>query len=97
MDKSSRRRFLVVTGAGAAAVGAVSVAPVSLAAATTKDAGAHVDVDRDSDATLADSPLVVCVNDLSTGEVVVIDGDEEICVTDPDLVRHIVRLAQRKA
>jgi len=81
MSKSSRRTFLVMSGASAAAAGVAAAMPASAATpkpVTTPD-GAE--------------PLVAHISDPSTGELTLLVGEREVVVHDADLVGRITRAA----
>lgn len=87
MNRSSRRHFLAVTGAGAAAAGAASVLPSPLATAQQRS---ETMIDAETGGVpLADAVLMACVTDVAAGEVTVIHGAEEVTVTDPALAERI--------
>ncbi len=91
MSDSTRRGFLAMTGAGAAAVGAAAVVPNAFA-------GSRNDTDQQTaDASAVDGPLVAYVNDLRTGEVSVMVGEHEVTVVDKDLVARIARISGAEA
>ncbi len=80
MNDASRRGFLAMAGAGAAAVGVAAVAG-SADAATPKG--------ESHKGTEVDSPVVAYVKDAKTGEVAVMHGGREVVVRDHKLVAHI--------
>jgi hypothetical protein len=82
MSDSSRRGFLVLAGAGAAAVGAATLAPGASAAVNKPEEGGPV---------AADGPLVAYVSDISTGEVSVMMGEREVLVHDRALCASLAR------
>ena len=99
MNKSSRRRFLAVTGAGAVAAGAATVLPASLAGAQQR-AGQEIneaDFHGGAGASLSDPVLMACVTDVASGEVTVINGEHEIAVTDSALAQRIAQLSGKGA
>ena len=99
MNTPSRRTFLALTGAGAAAVGAATVLPASLAGAQ-QVAGPELDAadfDAGAGASLSEAVLMVCVTDRATGEVTVIDGEAEVTLTDPALAQRIAQLSGKGA
>jgi hypothetical protein len=67
MSETSRRRFIGVTGAGAAAVGATALAPGAAFAGQTR---------KHSDA--ATSPVVAYVSDVSSDEVTLLVHDRDL-------------------
>ena len=98
MDTPSRRSFLAVTGATAAAIGAAAILPGSAAEAQTP--AGHNDLSAAESAAggpLASTSLVACVTDLERGEVTVVTDDDEIAVTDPGLARLIARISRSGA
>jgi Ubiquitinol-cytochrome C reductase Fe-S subunit TAT signal len=83
MPDSTRRGFLIMAGAGAAAVGAVAVASdASAAPATVKTA----------DVT-ANGPLVAYVSDVHKGEISVLVGEREVIIHDRALVAKLAHAA----
>jgi hypothetical protein len=86
MSDSTRRNFLIASGAGAAAVGVAAAIPGSASASTPKAA---------APATVAANakPLVAHVSDPSTGTVSVFSGEHEVVVHDPELVARLTRAA----
>jgi hypothetical protein len=92
MPESSRRRFLAITGASAVVIGAAAAAPGSLAsAALARNGGANSE--HAADAMLDAQPMIVCVDDLNSGQISVMHGDREFATTDADLARRIAQLA----
>ena len=92
MTQPSRRRFLALTGASAAALSAAAVVPNAMAA------GAEAAVPLSADELDAVSgPLVAYVEDPGTGEVTVMVGEHEVTVVDHDLAAKIVRLGRTEA
>ena len=98
MDTPSRRSFLAVTGATAAAIGAAAILPASAAEAETP-AGEDALSAAESAAggPLAGTLLMACVTDLQRGEVTVITDDDEITVTDPGLAGLIASISRSGA
>ena len=94
MNKSSRRYFLAVTGAGAAAAGAATLLPSSPASAQRVES--MIDAEAGG-VPLADAVLMACVTDAAAGEVTVIHGAEEITLTDPALAQRIALLSRKGA
>ena len=70
-----------MAGAGAAAVGAVAVAPAALASG---------EKDGDSPVTV-DGPLVAYISDIGTGEVSVMKGEREVVIHDRALCATLAR------
>ncbi|MFL6162896.1 MAG: twin-arginine translocation signal domain-containing protein [Jatrophihabitantaceae bacterium] len=89
MPDSTRRNFLIATGAGAAAVGVASALPGS--AAAQPEAG-HRPASLPADA----QPLVAHVSDPRSGSVSLLVGEHEVTVHDPDLVARLARAAASK-
>jgi len=83
MSTASRRNFLIMSGAGAAAVGVAVAVPAVANAAT----GERVTTPEDA------TPLVAHISDPTTGELTLLVGEDEIVVHDPDLVGRITRAA----
>lgn len=84
----SRRLFIGGAAAGAAAVAASAAVPGLTAAAAP--AGTAQDAD-DAQAVALDQPVVARVTDLSTGQVTLYVGTDELTVTDPTLARRLAR------
>lgn len=98
MNKSSRRHFLAVTGAGAAAAGTAALLPASLAGAQQVDGQINeADFDPQAGTSLEDAVLIALVTDVSTGELVVINGADELTITDPALTHRIAQLSTKGA
>jgi len=87
MSESTRRTFLLASGAGAAAIG--------MAAATPGVAAAQAP----APATLPDdaTDLVVHVADPSSGTLTLLVGEREVVVHDRDLVARLARHATGEA
>lgn len=83
MSETSRRRFIGVTGAGAAAVGATALVPGSAFAGQTH---------RRSDS--ATSPVVAYVSDVDSDEVTLMVDEREVVVHDRDLVHRLLNAAK---
>jgi hypothetical protein len=79
----SRRGFLILAGAGAAAVGAVTM---------TSAASAVPESGQDSGPVTVDGPLVAYVSDLRRGDVSVMMGEREVLVHDPALCASLARV-----
>lgn len=93
MPDATRRGFLAMTGGGVAAAGAVALVPTLLAADRETSAMPH----RQTDDVKVDGPLIAYVNDVSTGEVVVMVGEREVTAIDHDLAERIARLSRAGA
>ncbi len=96
MTQPSRRQFLAVSGAGAVAVGAATIVPASLAAAAEAP-GQDLDSEHGVDALLDDSPMIVSVDDLASGQLSIMHGDREFSVTDHALAQRIAHIARSEA
>jgi hypothetical protein len=79
MNEPNRRGFMVLAGAGAAAVGAVAVAPTAESSTSVPN---HVN-----------EPLVAYVRDARRGDVAVMIGEREVVVRDRELAARIARAA----
>lgn len=82
MSDTSRRRFIGVAGAGAAAAGATALVPGSASAASTR---LHP---RSST-----SPLVAYVDDVQSDQVTFMVDEREVVVRDQDLVHRLLNAA----
>jgi len=88
MPDSTRRNFLLATGAGAAAVGVAAALPGSAAGqpaakeSTTLPAGAQ--------------PLVAHVADPRSGSLTLLVGEREVTLHDPELVARLTRAADER-
>jgi len=80
MNDPTRRGFLAIAGAGAAAVGAAAVAPAAAAAPVRAPAGAS-------------GPLVAYVSDMQRGELTLMVGEREVVVHDRELAARLARAA----
>ncbi len=86
MSNTSRRIFLAAAGSSAAAAAAVVAAPGALAAPSPdRQAGAEPDGE----------PLVAYIEDVTTGRVAILFGEDEVVVQDADLVRRLTRAARK--
>lgn len=83
MSETSRRRFIGVTGAGAAAVGATALVP-----GTAWAGRAHLREDS------AKSPVVAYVSDVTSDEVTLLVDEREVVVRDRDLVTRLLNAAR---
>jgi Rieske Fe-S protein len=82
---ASRRNFLALAGAGAAAAGTAALLPTASADAATPKGPAHP------------GPLVAYVRDTASGEISVNVGEREVVVHDRDLAQRIARIAGRES
>ena len=84
MPDSTRRNFLIATGAGAAAVGVAAALPGSAEGepAATLPADAQ--------------PLVAHISDPGSGSMSLMVGEHEVTVHDPDLVARLARAAKQR-
>jgi hypothetical protein len=82
MGESSRRRFIGVAGAGAAATGATVLIPGAAVAAQARLKGGS-----------AKSPVVAYVEDISSDAVVLMVDEREVVVHDRDLVHRLLNAA----
>lgn len=86
MAESSRRSFLVIAGAGAAAVGTAVALPAASADAAEPRAA-------EAKGPAHPGPLVAHVKNARTGEVAVFAGEKEVVVHDRDLAQRLARIA----
>jgi hypothetical protein len=84
MGDQSRRGFLALAGAGAAAVGLSAVVPATEVLGVPGAEAASA---------AASGPLVAYVKDSRTGEVSVMVGEREVIVHDRELVARLARAA----
>jgi hypothetical protein len=82
MSKSSRRTFLIMSGAGVAAAGVAAAMPAG--AATPKPLTTPDDA----------APLVAHISDPGSGDVTLMVDDREVVVHDHDLVARLTRAAK---
>ena len=82
MSDTSRRRFMGVAGAGAAATGATVLIPGAAVAAQTRLRG-----------TSAKVPVVAYVEDVGSDTVVLMVEEREVVVHDRDLVHRLLNAA----
>ncbi|MDQ2836637.1 MAG: hypothetical protein M3Y42_03255 [Actinomycetota bacterium] len=85
MSDSTRRNFLIATGAGAAAVGVAAAVPGMAAAQTPKATPLRNPKDA--------QPLVAHISDPSSGTLSLFLAEHEVIVHDPDLVARLTRAA----
>jgi hypothetical protein len=88
MPDSTRRNFLIATGAGAAAVGVASALPGSAEGRPATDEQASLPSDA--------QPLVAHISDPNSGSLSLLVGEREITVHDPELVARLARAAVAK-
>jgi outer membrane receptor protein involved in Fe transport len=83
MSETSRRRFIGVAGAGAAAAGATALIPGAASAAQTRlhEKGAR-------------TPVVAYVADVESDEVTLMVDEREVVVHDRDLVVRLRNAAK---
>ena len=92
--KSIERRVFLTRGSVVIAAAGVAAAVPGLAPGLLEPAGAaEATPAHTSDVTL-DEPLVVHVRDLTTGEIGLFSGTQEIVVHDPGLARLLVQAAR---
>lgn len=82
MSETSRRRFIGVAGAGAAATGATVLIPGAAVAAQAR-------LKRNS----AQAPVVAYVEDIGSDAVVLLVDEREVVVHDRDLVNRLLNAA----
>lgn len=82
MSDTSRRRFLGVAGAGAAAAGATVLVPSAASAAQTRLHGRS-----------ARSSVVAYVADATSDEVTLMVDEREVVLRDRDLVHRLLNAA----
>lgn len=87
MSDHTRRRFLALAGAGAAAV---SIAAAEPADAKTAQPGQATQPKAPAGAS---GPLVAYVSDVKSGAVSVMVGDREVVVNDHELVARLAHVA----
>jgi hypothetical protein len=80
MKDASRRGFLVMTGAGAAAVATAGVVVIT---EKNQDEGAATHN--------GSGPMVAWIGDVSKPEITIMVGEREVVVNDADLVAKLVR------
>jgi hypothetical protein len=85
MSESTRRNFLIASGAGAAAVGVAAALPGTASAQA-------VGKSQPSNPHNAE-PLVAHIGDPSTGTLSLFVADRELVLHDPDLVARLTRAA----
>lgn len=95
MSDSTRRTFLLVTGAGAAAASVASIAAPA-AAAPAKASATQADRSTESGPAPDAPPLVAYVQDAQSGAVALMVGEREVIVHDRELVGRLTRAAEGK-
>ena len=91
MSDSTRRTFLLRSGAGAAAVGAVALVPGTAQAATV-DTAAPTALPAGA---AARGPIVAYIDDVTSGDISVLVGDRAVVVHDPGFVAALAHAAAR--
>jgi hypothetical protein len=91
----SRRSFLFRTSAGAAAIGALAIAPKVLGAPPAAEAAESRSALRgaaspDATARATAGPVVVHLRDAERGEIAIYTGTREVIVRDHNLVSTIL-------
>lgn len=96
MSDSTRRGFLALAGAGAAAVGAAAVVSVTAGDRPISD---RLSADRLAEQPEHDAsgPLVAWVGDVDKPEMTLMVGDHEVVLHDADLVSRLARAAAQPA
>jgi hypothetical protein len=88
MPESTRRNFLIASGAGAAAVGVAAALPGTASAQSARTSQAKpLSNPRNAEA------LVAHVGDPSTGTLSLFVAEREIVLHDPDLVARLTQAA----
>jgi len=87
MSESTRRSFLIASGAGAAAVGMAAATPGPAAAQTPAPATLPHDA----------TDLVAHIADPGSGTLTLLVGEREVVVHDADLVARLARHAHRES
>jgi hypothetical protein len=95
MSESTRRGFLILAGAGAAAAAGVAAIAANGAGPAAADQAVPAGAPADGPATAA-GPLVAYVQDVRSDRVSVMVGESEVVVSDPDLVARLARAAAGK-
>lgn len=91
MTEHSRRNFIKLSGAAAAGAAAVAVVPI----ATGGSSSASGPGGSSSDVHIGESgPLMMHVSDAQSGEILIMNGENEVTYRDPELVARIVRAAK---
>jgi hypothetical protein len=85
MSRPTRRNFLIVTGAGAAAAGVSAAVPGTAGARTADPTSATLPNDA--------TDLMAHVADPSTGTLTLYVGEREVLVHDRELVARLARAA----
>lgn len=91
MAKLARRGFLKRSTATVATFGLLSAMP---GLTTTADVPEVAETDMQGlSAAILDNPVVAHIRDLSTGEISLLVGTQEIIYRDPDLVIRLLKAA----
>jgi hypothetical protein len=85
MSESTRRNFLIASGAGAAAVGVAAALPGAASAQAVGKSQPSTPHNAE--------PLVAHIGDPSTGTLSLFVADRELVLHDPDLVARLTRAA----
>jgi hypothetical protein len=89
MDPISRRAFIGRASAAVAAAGVVTAVPAGLAGASVKATpSTHVDLPS---SVPSDQPVIAHVRNISTGEIAIFAGFDEVTIHDRGLARAIAR------
>jgi hypothetical protein len=90
MTEHSRRSFIKLSGAAAAGAAAVAVVPMGAGDTSASGPGGS-----SGDVHIGDSgPLLLHVSDAKSGEILIMNGENEVTYRDPELVARIVRAAK---
>lgn len=88
MSQTTRRTFLLRSSAGAAAVGAVALAPTAADAATRTAAPAAL-----PEGAAQRGPIVAYIDDVHSGDISVLVGDRAVVLHDPAFVAALAHAA----
>ncbi len=92
MTRATRRGFLAAAGAGAATAAAAAAAPAAFAASS---GGSSPESREPAEGSGSGEALVAHVADPRSGELSLLVGEDEVVVSDPDLVARLTRAARR--
>lgn len=95
MERSTRRGFLIIAGAGAAMTAGAAAVATTAGAAGPADTAAQATPPTALPATAAGT-LVAYVKDVRSGRVSVMVGESEVVLHDPDLVARLAHAATGK-